>query len=115
MSVTYFIRGTISVQAEKNISTIWITPSAGFLTTDKQKVIAFPVLTSEEKTVDAKLIKRSDDEQFKFKIEADAIKTNIPSLLVVAAQQKPIELHLDHDLKLVGFVFPAPSDHAHWR
>jgi len=115
MSVTYFIRGTISVQAEKNISTIWITPSAGFLTPDKQKVIAFPVLTSEEKTVDAKLIKRSDDEQFKFKIEADAIKTNIPSLLVVAAQQKPIELHLDHDLKLVGFVFPAPSDHAHWR
>lgn len=114
MSVSYFIRGTISVQVEGDKSKIWITPSAGFLTPDKQKAIAFPVPSSEDEAVCAKLKKRGpDDEQFKF--EADAIKAYIPSLLVVAAQQKPIELRLDPDLKIVGFVFPVPSDHAHGR
>jgi len=114
MSITYFIRGTISVQVEGHEPTIWITPCAGFLTPDKQKVIAFPVPSPEDEAVDAKLKKRQpDDEQFKF--EADAIKAYIPSLLVVAAQQKPIELRLNPDLKIVGFVFPVPSDHAHRR
>lgn len=118
MSVSYFIRGTISVQVDGDKSKIWITPSAGFLTPDKQKAIAFPVLYSEDVTVDAKLINRFDDEQFKFEFEAEAepIKANIPSLIVVAAQQKPIELRLDSSgLKITGFVFPIPSDHAQGR
>ena len=117
MSNSYFIRGTISVHVDGCKSKIWITPCAGFLTPDKQSMIAFPVPSSEDEAVDAKLIKWSDDKQFKFKFEAKAkaIKANIPSLLVVAAQQKPIELRLNSDLKIVGFVFPAPSDHAQGR
>ncbi len=137
MSITYFIRGTISVQVEGHKPTIWITPCAGFLTPDKQKVIAFPVPSPEDEAVDAKLIKWSDDKQFKFKFkfetktktktktkadadaDADAIKANIPALLVIAAQQKPIELRLEESkskgLKITSFVFPAPSDHAQGR
>lgn len=123
MSNIFFIRGTISVQVEGHKPIIWITPCVGFLTPDKQQVIAFPVPSSEDKAVDAKLIKCSDDRQFKFEFgaqaETDAIKANIPSLLAVAAQQKPIELRLEESeptvLKITGFVFPAPSDHAHGR
>lgn len=114
MSNTYFIRGTISIQVDGNKTTTWITPCAGFLTPDKHKAIAFPVSTSADAPVDAKLVKLSDDKQFEF--EANAIKANIPALLVVAAQQKPIELRLDSSgLKVVGFVFPAPSGHAQGR
>ena len=116
---TYFIRGTISVQVDESKSTIWFTPCAGFLTPDKQRVIAFPVPSSKEDIVDAKLIKWSNDKQFKFKVEAAVIKDNISSLLTIAAQQKPIELRLDESkptgLKVTGFVFPAPSVHAHGR
>lgn len=124
MSNTYFIRGTISVQVEGHKPTIWITPCVGFLTPDKQKVIAFPVPSPEDEEIDAILIKWSDDKQFKFEFEAKTmtaavIKANIPSLLAVATQQKSIELRLKKSnptgLKITGFVFPAPSDHAHGR
>jgi hypothetical protein len=125
MSNIFFIRGTISVQVDGCKSKIWITPCTGFLTPDKKNVIAFPVPSPEDEAVEAKLIKWSDDKQFKFefeaknKAEADAIKANIPSLLAVAAQQKPIELRLEESpptgLKITGFVFPAPSDHAQGR
>ena len=112
MCNTYFIRGTISVQVdrEKLTPTIWITPCTGFLAPDKQKAIVYPVLLPEDKAGDAKLIKMSEDKQFEF--EAKAIKDYIPSLLNFAAQQKSVELHLDLDLKIVGFIFPAPLGHA---
>ena len=117
MTNTYFIRGTISVQVRRHKPKIWITPCVGFLTPDKQKMIAFPVRFNG--TIgNAKVIKWSKDKQFQFVFEAKAIKANIPSLLAVAAQQKPIELRLEEftktaKIKITGFVFPAPSDHAH--
>lgn len=119
MSNTYFIRGTVSIQVGGGKPKIWITPCAGFLTPDKQKVIAFPIPSPEGKTKGkAKLIKSSNDKLFRFKAKAKVIQDNTPALLVVAAQQKPIELRLKKFTKLAkiritGFVFPAPSDHAH--
>ena len=126
MSITYFVRGTISVQVDGNRSTISITPCPGFLTPDKQYVIAFPVSFPKGKTKgktkgkkrNAKLIKSSKDQQFRFR--AKAIRDHIPTLLDIAAQQKTIELHLKKfakpaTTKITGFVFPAPSDHAHGR
>ncbi len=122
MNDTYFIRGTISIQVDDNKSKIWITPCAGFLTPDKQQVIAFPVPSPKGKTKGktkgkAKLNESDNDKQFRFKAKTNAIRDNIPALLVVAAQQKPIELRLEvsnHSrLVIIGFIFPAPSDHAH--
>ncbi len=115
MKTSYMIRGTISVYVNGKQPEIWIIPSTGFLTPDKQKVIAFPVPSSKGKTNSkAEFIGSANDKQFKFKAKCH-IRDNIPALLAAAAQQKPLELRLDPNLKIVGFVFPAPSDHAHGR
>lgn len=132
MSNTYFIRGTISIRVEGGASMIGITPCAGFLTPDKpQKAIAFPVSHPKDKEGDAKLIKLSDDKQFE--CDAQDVKEYLSALLSIAAQQKPVELHLtavessanteskavstSHDKiavsneayrKITGFVFSAP-------
>ena len=121
MRKAYFIRGTISVQAEGGKSIIWISPCAGFLTPDRQKLIAFPAPSSKGKTKGkAKLMESANDKQFKFKDKAKVIQNNIPALLVVATQQKPIELRLKKftkraKIRITGFVFPAPLDHAQGR
>ncbi len=43
MSNTYFIKGTIAIQIQGDMPTVWIIPSVDFLTPDKQSAIAFPV------------------------------------------------------------------------
>jgi hypothetical protein len=104
MSETYFIRGTITIRAEGDEVKIGITPCAGFLTPDKPyQAIAFPV----KKTRYAKLIELQDEK--KFECDAKVKVEYIPALLVIAAQQKPVELRLEvAALEIVGFVFPTP-------
>jgi hypothetical protein len=121
VSNIFFIRGTISVQVNGDKPKLWVSPCTGFLTPDKERAIAFPVLSPKGETKgkkgNAKLIKSSKDKQFKFR--AKAIRDHIPALLAIAAQQKPIELRFEEseptELNIIGFIFPAPSDHAHGR
>ena len=106
MIKTYFLRGTIIIRVLENVLTIQIAPCAGFLTPDKpHNAIAFPVDPLQGKTGDAKLMKLLDDKHVELQVEA--LPDYIPSFLVVAAQQKPIEIRFDSDMKIVGFVFPA--------
>lgn len=125
MSITFFIRGTISVQVKGDKLKLWVTPCAGFLTPDKKRAIAIPVPLPKGKTTgkkrkngNAKLVKSSKDGQFVFL--APAIRDHIPALLVIATQQKTIELRLKKfskpaKTKITSFVFPAPSDNADRR
>lgn len=113
MSATYFIRGTISVQVGCGKSVLWVTPCAGFLTPDKKKVIAFP--NQSETATTAELIKLSDGK--KFACKAEKIMKYLPALISLASQSKAIELSLDlsnpDNTNVVGFTYPAPSDHEH--
>jgi hypothetical protein len=105
MSNTYFIRGTISVQAEGARSRVLLTPCTGFLSPDKKKAIAFPL--QDDSTV-AMLTALSGDKNLDF--DAAAIKGHMPGLLAIAAQQKAIELHFEENAggwKVMGFVFPV--------
>jgi hypothetical protein len=120
---TYFIRGTISIHVKGGRPKLWVTPCAGFLSPDRERAIAFPVPSPKGKTKgeakgNAKLIKASKDKQFRFR--AKAIRDHIPALLIIAGQQKAIELRLKKftkptKTKITGFVFPAPSDNADRR
>lgn len=113
MSNTYFTRGTISVHVEEGQSKVFLTPCAGYLSPDKQYAIAFPISPPEGEAVDAKLIGTSVHKQFRLEFEVKAKKPDISFWLAIAAQQNPIELRLNPDRKIVGFVSPAPLGYAH--
>lgn len=106
----YFVRGTIAVKVNGDKTAVLIVPCTGFVTSDKPKrAIAFPVTGN-----DAKLIDLPDDKSFE--CDAQLIKEHIPALLTVAANQKAIEIRLAEDCKtIIGFIFPAPTDHANGR
>ena len=120
MKSRYFVRGAFSVRIRGKKLEIWITPSAGFLTPDKQNMIAFPVPSPKGKTVGkAKLIGLANSSQLKLKARRQ-VRDHLAGLLAVATQQTPIELRLKEITKrrrnrITGFVLPAPSDHAHGR
>lgn len=114
--MSFYIRGTISICINGNNSKIYITPCAGFLTPDKpSRAIAYPYpppLHSENKIVDAKLIKLLDEKRLE--CDASGIEAYLPTLVAVAAQQKPVEIYLEIQdavvpAKITGFVFPVPS------
>lgn len=120
MSDTYFIRGTISVQVGGGTSMLLVTPCAGFLTPDKKKAIAFPIPSETsnppEAFTKAVLIGLKEGKTFPCKYGAEGITLCLPALISLAAQSKPIELSLNvskpEEIKVAGFTYPAPSDHA---
>lgn len=100
----YFIRGTISaVCDEGKINEIRISPVIGFVTPEaKQRAIAFqtdPLATGEKA-----LLMDMEDKKCLVFVDGTNIATH---LLTIAVQQKLVELRLDKDKKIVGFVFPS--------
>ena len=96
----YFIRGTISaVCNEGNITKIRISPTAGFISPDKKHAIAFS--DAQDKAL---LIGMKDSKWISCSVDGGLGSL----LLTIAGQQKLVELRLEKDKKIVGFVFPSP-------
>jgi hypothetical protein len=117
METYFFVRGTITIKLMKDRAEIQMTPSVGFLTPfEPYQAIAFPSPETPETTETpvtlvasipmAMLIDLPDKKTFK--CDASEIAAHMPALLTIAAQQKPLKLFLDDNLKVVGFTVPAP-------
>jgi len=113
----YFIRGTIQICVGESTAktTIKISPSAGFLAPDVSKEetsigIALPDdYKTSAKPDDAKLLKSTITG---LECDATTLTKHLSTLVEIAAQQKPVELHLkaekdSGEMRIVGFVFPT--------
>lgn len=102
----YFIKGTISFEVKLNgdskiKSKIKIVPKEGFLSPEEnQKAIAFPVLEDTKA-----LLKELKNKSIELNIKD---KDSFAHLLALSAvQQKLVEIRLDENWEILGFIFPA--------
>lgn len=112
----YFIKGTIKISVGETAPKIKliISPCVGYFVPDVPKdkpaiTIAFPNDCQDNATPEpAKLFKLTENE---LGCDASKMRNYLPALITIAAQQKPVELHLDFTdqahPKIIGFVFPT--------
>lgn len=100
----YFVRGTVSLEINKDDFFVWITPAQQFVTPDNenQRIVAFPLNVDGSTALIADL-----DLKAKRCHLSKKLKT---ALLTLSVQKSLVELHIiqkSPNWKIIGIKFPV--------